>query len=65
MFIEEGEGEGDAPAEGAEGDEADPNAIPSDTEEEEEVKVPPKNLTELDRLTYVVRAIENDCHVIP
>lgn len=28
-------------------------------------KVPPKNFTELDRLAYVVRVIENDCAVTP
>lgn len=61
---EEGEGGDEAPADG-EGDEGANKEIPSDTEEEEEVKVPPKNLTELDRLTYVVRSIENDCHVVP
>jgi len=44
----------------------------SDLSEEEEIKVPPKDLTgivfsssdiiiELDRLVYVVYAIENDC----
>lgn len=33
----------------------------SDLSEEEEIKVPPKDLTELDRLVYVVLAIENDC----
>lgn len=30
-----------------------------------EEKVPPKNFTELDRLAYVVRAIEQDCSVVP
>jgi len=33
----------------------------SDISEEEEIKIPPKDLTELDRLVYVVYAIENDC----
>jgi len=27
--------------------------------------VPPKNFTELDRLAFVVRAIENDCNLAP
>lgn len=27
--------------------------------------MPPKNITELDRLAYVVRQIENDCQVVP
>jgi radial spoke head protein 9 len=42
--------------------------------EEEEIKIPPKDLTgnsfpvkllELDRLAYVVFAIENDCVIAP
>jgi len=32
---------------------------------EEDVKVPPKELTEIDRLKYVVLAIENDCQIAP
>lgn len=30
-----------------------------------EVEVPPKELSELDRLKYVVLAIENDCQIAP
>ena len=49
----------------------------SDLSEEEEIKIPPKDLTgklsitmltskiELDRLVYVVYAIENDCQIAP
>lgn len=50
----------------------------SDISEEEEIKIPPKDLTgntsypsclntliELDRLVYVVHAIENDCNIAP
>jgi hypothetical protein len=33
----------------------------SDMSEAEEVKVPAKDLTEIDRLRFVVCAIENDC----
>ena len=57
---------------------ADPNSNPddpnnaqaqqkkaNDSDEEEEVKVPPKNFYELDRLAYVVRAIETECQVVP
>lgn len=29
------------------------------------MKVPPKELTESDRLAYVVYAIENDCQIAP
>jgi len=41
---------------------ADPN---SDESEAEEIKVPPKELTEIDRVNYVVNAIETDCHISP
>lgn len=37
----------------------------SDISEQEEVKVPPKELTEIDRVRFVVCAIENDCQVAP
>jgi radial spoke head protein 9 len=37
-----------------------------DTEsEDDEIKVPPKNMTELHRLSFVIMAIENDCQVVP
>ncbi|KAL4462089.1 hypothetical protein ABPG74_000934 [Tetrahymena malaccensis] len=38
---------------------------PEDSDEEENIKVKPKAFTELDRLAYVVRAIENDCALVP
>jgi hypothetical protein len=31
------------------------------SDEEDQVKVPPRNFLEVDRLAYVVRAIEVDC----
>jgi len=37
----------------------------SDISEEEEIRVIPKDLYELDRLTYIVYAIENDCALAP
>lgn len=37
----------------------------SDASEDEEIKIPKRNLTELDRLTTVVFAIENDCQLCP
>ena len=37
----------------------------SDISEQEELKVPLKDLTELDRLKFVVMAIENDCQIAP
>jgi radial spoke head protein 9 len=36
-----------------------------ESDDELDIKVPPKNFTELDRLAYVVRSIENDCSVLP
>lgn len=71
----EGDGEGEAgEAEKPEGDgegEGEGGAKPvkdanlSDISEEEEIKIPPKDLSELDRLAYVVFAIENDCSIAP
>jgi len=37
----------------------------SDVSEPEEIKVPSKDLTEIDRLRFVVCAIENDCQIAP
>jgi len=37
----------------------------SNISEAEEIKVPPKDLTEIDRLRFVVCAIENDCQIAP
>jgi radial spoke head protein 9 len=39
--------------------------LDSDASEEEEIKIPKRALTELDRLTYTVYAIENDCQLVP
>ena len=36
-----------------------------DKSEPEEIQVPPKDLTELDRVNFVVNAIENDCQISP
>ena len=53
------------------GEEGDANASKvkqenlSDLSEEEEIKIPPKDLSELDRLAFVVFAIENDCCIAP
>lgn len=33
----------------------------ADSSSDDEIKIPPKNFTELDRLAFTVRAIENDC----
>lgn len=64
------EGEEDQAAE-AEAPEEDEDAdgakkeLDSNESEAEEIKVPPKELTEIDRLNYVVYAIENDCQIAP
>lgn len=56
----------DAGAEGGEGAAAaKKHENISDISEDEEIKIPPKDLTELDRLTYVIYAIENDCTMAP
>ena len=60
------EGEAEAPADdGGEDEDGEKKELDSDVSEQEEVKVPPKDLTELDRLKYVVLAIENDCQIAP
>ncbi|CDW77660.1 UNKNOWN [Stylonychia lemnae] len=43
--------------------EVDPLA--SSESEDEAAKIVPVNLKEIDRVHYLVRAIENDCHIIP
>lgn len=35
------------------------------SDEENELKVSPKKFTELDRLSYVVRTLEEECAVVP
>jgi hypothetical protein len=50
----------EAAEEGEEGEEA-KKELDSNESEAEEIKVPPKELTEIDRLNYIVYAIENDC----
>ena len=41
------------------------DSLLNDESEEEEIKVPKRNLTEVNRLALVVNAIENDCHTCP
>ena len=43
--------------------EVDPLA--SSEEEDEAAKIVPVNLKEIDRVHYIVRAIENDCQIVP
>lgn len=59
------EGEGDDAAEEnkAEG-EGEEDELDSSSEDEAQ-KIPPKNFTELDRLSFTVKAIENDCQIVP
>lgn len=60
------EAEAEPPAEEPnEDEEANKKELDSDVSEQEEIKVPPKELVELDRLKYVVLAIENDCQIAP
>ena len=62
---EEGAGEEGAGEEGGEEGEPDGKSLNSDLSDKPEVEVPPKELVELDRLKYVVLAIENDCQIAP
>lgn len=39
--------------------------LASSEEEDPLAKIKPVNLKEIDRIHYIVRAIENDCHVVP
>lgn len=39
--------------------------LASSEEEDENAKIVPINLKEIDRIHFIVRAIETDCHVIP
>ena len=49
-----------------EGEEKKPEqAEPVDSDEEEVVKIEPKNYTEEDRLAYTVGAIEQECQLAP
>lgn len=55
---EDGEAEQPPPEDGEDEEE---KAQDSDATEEEEIAVPKRDLKEIDRLTFVVYAIENDC----
>jgi hypothetical protein len=60
------EAEAEAPAEEpADEEDGEKKELDSDVSEPEEVRVPPKELIELDRLKYIVLAIENDCQIAP
>lgn len=49
-----------------EGEEKKPEkAEDADSDEEDVVKIEPKNYLEEDRLAYTVQAIENDCQLVP
>lgn len=63
----EGEDQEDAVVEEPVGDdeEGSQKDANSDISEAEEIKVPPKELNEIDRVNYVVNAIENDCQIVP
>eukprot|EP00826_Nyctotherus_ovalis_P056995 TRINITY_DN7784_c0_g1_i6.p1 TRINITY_DN7784_c0_g1~~TRINITY_DN7784_c0_g1_i6.p1 ORF type:complete len:278 (+),score=73.31 TRINITY_DN7784_c0_g1_i6:72-905(+) len=64
--VAEEQGETEPPAEPkAEENKDESPETPAVPEATEEPKAEPKNFTELDRLSYVVMAIENDTHVVP
>lgn len=62
---EEGAEEAAAEEVAEEEEEGDGKSLKSDVSDKAEVEVPPKELMELDRLKYVVLAIENDCQIAP
>jgi len=61
----EEEAQEDAPAEDDEEEEGVEKENNSDISDQEEIRVPPKELTEIDRVRFVVCAIENDCQIAP
>lgn len=62
---EEGEEAQDAAGGEGEDEEGEGKEYKSDDSDEQEITVPKRDLTELDRLTFVVYAIENDCQISP
>lgn len=62
---EEEQQEEEPPADDDDGEEGDAKENDSNISEAEEIKVPPKELTEIDRVRFVVSAIENDCQMAP
>ena len=44
---------------------ADRDPLASTEEEDPAAKIIPINCKEIDRLHYHIRAIENDCHIVP
>lgn len=64
--LKEGEEAPEEPEPVADDDDQEDGAeLKSDISEELEIKVPVKALSEIDRVNYVVNAIENDCQVAP
>lgn len=59
------EEEEEEPAANEDDEEEEEKPKDSDESSEEEIKVPKRDLTEIDRLTTVVYAIENDCQTVP
>ena len=62
---DEGDGDQQPPEDPEEDEEGAKKEEESDVSEPEEIKVPPKELTEIDRVNYVVHAIETDCQIAP
>ena len=61
----EGEEEEENKEEPEEDEDGEKKELDSDVSEQEEIKVPKKDLIEVDRLKFVVLAIENDCQIAP
>jgi hypothetical protein len=59
------EEEGAAAEEAVDEEENEGKEKDSDDTEDEEIAVPKRYLKEIDRLTFVVYAIENDCQICP
>ena len=59
------EAEADPVANDNEDEDGEKKDLDSDQSEPEEIKVPPKELTEIDRVNYVVNAIKNDFQIVP
>ena len=61
LLIEKKEDLGDGVPEPNEEEKSQKEQAESEISEEDEIKIPPKDLTEKDRVKFVVCAIENDC----
>lgn len=67
MLVEsEAPAEGDAGGDAGQGEEGgEKKEVKKEEDEEEIVVLPKKNFLEVNRLSMVVKAIENDCQIVP